>query len=79
MIVKSLHRSAEISRKKKKQLQICKVKAKSAKGTKMKSAIIYMNAIPNFFDNVHVHMCGENLNAKILGVAGFNYKYVFLI
>ena len=52
MIVNSLHRSAEISRKKKKQ--VCKVKAKSTKGTKMKSAIIYMNAIPNFFDNVHV-------------------------
>ena len=41
--------------------------------------LMYMNSIPNFFDNVHVHMCGENLNAKILGVAGFNYKYVFLI
>ena len=34
-----------------------------------------MNAIPDFFDNAHV--CGENLNAKILGVVGF--KYVFLI
>ena len=76
MIVKSLHRSAEISTKRKTNYNFAKSKQRLRTGTKM---LMYMNAIPNFFDNVHVHMCGENLNAKILGVAGFNYKYVFLI